>query len=131
LVTDVDSGPAAAQEGAVVTGSQIVRRLGRLTLVLLAMATATTAPAAAQNIEKAWSALIKGGHVALIRHANAPPDSGGDPPGFRIDDCATQRNLDEKGRAQAKALGDVFRKHGVRVDEITLVQIGFWERENE
>jgi phosphohistidine phosphatase SixA len=102
----------------VVTESQIVRRLGWLTLALLAMATTTPAPAAAQNIETVWSALIKGGHVALIRHGNAPPGSGGDPPGFRIDDCATQRNLDEKGRAQAKALGDAFRKHGVRVDEI-------------
>src|SRR5262249_28213522 len=42
-----------------------------------------------------WAALAKGGHVALIRHANAPPGYGGDPPGFRLDDCTTQRNLDE------------------------------------
>src|SRR5262249_40957247 len=30
--------------------------------------------------EEAWEALVKGGHVALIRHGNAPPGSGGDPP---------------------------------------------------
>jgi phosphohistidine phosphatase SixA len=55
--------------------------------------------------------------VVLIRHGNAPPGYG-DPPGFRMDDCATQRNLDEVGREQAQALGRAFRKHGVRVGRI-------------
>ena len=64
------------------------------------------------------AALVDGGHVALIRHANAPPGYGGDPPGMRIDDCKTQRNLDDKGRAQGKALGEAFRSHGVRVDRV-------------
>jgi len=68
--------------------------------------------------EDAWEALVKGGHVALIRHGNAPPGFGGDPPGFTFDDCKTQRNLDDKGRAQGKALGEAFRRHGVRVDRI-------------
>ena len=66
----------------------------------------------------AWAALVKGGHVALIRHGNAPPGFGGDPPGFRLDDCKTQRNLDEIGREQARALGEAFRRHGVRVDRV-------------
>jgi phosphohistidine phosphatase SixA len=74
--------------------------------------------AAAADPQEAWAALVKGGHVALIRHGNAPPGYGGDPPGFKIDDCATQRNLDEKGRAQARALGEAFRRHGVRADKI-------------
>ena len=43
----------------------------------------------------AWAALVNGSHVALIRHGNAPPGYG-DPPGFKIDDCATQRNMDER-----------------------------------
>ncbi len=68
--------------------------------------------------EDAWEALVKGGHVALIRHGNAPPGFGGDPPGFRFDDCKTQRSLDDKGRAQGKALGEAFRSHGVRVDRL-------------
>ena len=68
--------------------------------------------------EDAWEALVKGGHVALIRHGNAPPGFGGDPPGFRFDDCKTQRNLGDEGRAQGKALGEAFRTHGVRVDRI-------------
>jgi phosphohistidine phosphatase SixA len=65
-----------------------------------------------------WATLAQGGHVAVIRHGNAPPGSGGDPPGFKIDDCATQRNLDELGREQARALGEAFRAHGVRVDRV-------------
>jgi phosphohistidine phosphatase SixA len=65
----------------------------------------------------AWAALVSGGHVALVRHGNAPPGYG-DPPGFKIDDCATQRNLDELGRAQARAIGEAFRQHGVLVDKI-------------
>jgi broad specificity phosphatase PhoE len=76
----------------------------------------TPAALAAEDANAAWEALARGGHVALIRHANAPPGFGGDPPGFRLDDCTTQRNLDEKGRAQSTALGEAFRSHGVRVD---------------
>jgi hypothetical protein len=63
-------------------------------------------------------ALVKGGHVAVIRHGNAPPGYGGAPPGLRFDDCKTQRNLDDIGRGQARALGEAFRNHGVRVDRI-------------
>ena len=64
-----------------------------------------------------WAALVSGSHVALLRHGNAPPGYG-DPPGFKIDDCATQRNLDKLGRAQARAVGEGFRQHSVQVDKI-------------
>ena len=53
-----------------------------------------------------WKALRIGGHSVLIRHALAPGTF--DPPGFKLGDCSTQRNLSEAGRAQAKALGDMF-----------------------
>jgi len=90
---------------------------GRLGLAALALLLAV-GPAAAAAEQAAWAALASGGHIALIRHGNAPPGYGGDPPGFRFDDCKTQRNLDEKGRAQGKTLGDAFRSHGVRVDRV-------------
>ena len=98
--------------------SRMVRRIGRLALCLLAPTLVITTDVAADDSKEVWAALAKGGHVALIRHGNAPPGYGGDPPGFKLDDCATQRNLDERGREQAKALGEAFRKHGVRVDRI-------------
>ena len=95
----------------------------RAKLVWFSLATLTvsmviTPALATDDVKEAWEALARGGHVALIRHGNAPPGFGGDPPGFRLDDCKTQRNLDDKGRAQGKALGEAFRGHGVRVDRI-------------
>ncbi len=96
---------------------RITGELGRLTLSALAIWLLLT-PEVAADSQEAWAALVNGGHVALIRHGSAPPGYGGDPPGFRIDDCKTQRNLDEPGREQARALGEVFRRRGVRVDRL-------------
>jgi len=87
-------------------------------LAALTISLVVAPPLGAEEAREAWNALVQGGHVALIRHGNAPPGFGGDPPGVRLDDCKTQRNLDDKGRAQGKALGEAFRSHGVRVDRI-------------
>lgn len=57
------------------------------------------------------SELAKPGRVLMLRHAQAP--GVGDPPGFRLDDCATQRNLDDSGRGQARALGTRLATAGV------------------
>ena len=66
--------------------------------------------------EAVWDQLRGGGLVVMIRHANAP--GTGDPPGFRADDCATQRNLSAEGRAQATALGAAFRGRGIPVGRV-------------
>jgi phosphohistidine phosphatase SixA len=71
--------------------------------VLLCFLALSAAPAAADEAA-AWTALREGGHVALMRHALAPGGAG-DPPGFRLEDCATQRNLNAAGRADAAAVG--------------------------
>jgi len=55
--------------------------------------------------------LAKPGRVLMLRHAEAP--GVGDPPGFRLDDCGTQRNLDDSGRRQARALGARLANAGV------------------
>lgn len=55
--------------------------------------------------------FAKPGRVLMLRHANAP--GNGDPPHFRLDDCATQRNLDSAGRHQAQALGERLKQAGV------------------
>lgn len=54
-----------------------------------------------------------GSWVTRMRRARA---GYGDPPGFRLDDCATQRNLSEAGRAHARRAGEAFRAHGVAFD---------------
>ena len=74
-------------------------------------------PSAAQAAaESVWDRLRAGGLVIMLRHANAP--GTGDPAGFRVDDCATQRNLSAEGRAQAAALGAAFRERGVPVGRV-------------
>ena len=73
--------------------------------------------AAADDAADAWRALRAGGHVALMRHADAPGGAG-DPPGFRIEDCATQRNLSETGRADAAKIGARLKREGIAFDRI-------------
>lgn len=53
--------------------------------------------------------LKAGGVVIAFRHALAPGTF--DPPGFKLDDCRTQRILNEEGRAQAARIGQWFRDH--------------------
>jgi phosphohistidine phosphatase SixA len=77
----------------------------------------TAGVAGADDASNAWKALQAGGHVALMRHADAPGGVG-DPPGFRIDDCATQRNLSEKGRADAGKIGSRLKREGIAFGKI-------------
>lgn len=53
--------------------------------------------------------LRSGGVVIAFRHALAPGTF--DPPGFVLEDCSTQRNLDETGRVQSQRIGQWFREH--------------------
>ena len=83
-------------------------------------------PPGAVGSETLWQALRQGSAVALIRHAEAP--GTGDPAGFRLDDCATQRNLSEAGRDQARRLGNAFRQHGI---DRALVLTSAWCRAHD
>jgi broad specificity phosphatase PhoE len=58
-----------------------------------------------------WRAMQQPGHVVLMRHALAP--GTGDPANFTLEDCATQRNLSDNGRNQARGIGDRFRANGI------------------
>lgn len=42
----------------------------------------------------------------------------GDPPGFQLDACATQRNLSAEGQEDARRLGAALRRHGVPVADV-------------
>ncbi len=63
------------------------------------------------NEQDLWQELKKENHFVLIRHALAP--GTGDPPDFNLRECATQRNLSEKGRNQARNIGRFFRAKGI------------------
>jgi len=82
-------------------------------LLLLVLATMLPGASAAAKMAEAdlWALLRDGRGIAMIRHARAP--GTGDPPGFRLEDCGTQRNLSAEGRAQAIALGEAFRENGI------------------
>ena len=58
--------------------------------------------------------LKKGGNLIFIRHAYAP--GGGDPVNFNINDCSTQRNLNETGRIQSKEIGKFFDENIIPID---------------
>ena len=64
-----------------------------------------------------WQTLRTGrGYAVLLRHALAP--GTGDPAGFRLGDCSTQRNLSLEGRRQAIAIGAQWRSKGLPVDRV-------------
>jgi broad specificity phosphatase PhoE len=84
-------------------------------LLLAALAHAAAQPAGADDA--LWTLLKKGSEVVLLRHAVTTAGVG-DPPGFKLQDCATQRNLTEAGRAAARRVGDAFREHGVPVGRV-------------
>ncbi len=91
-------------------------------LLWLAGCLAAAGPAAGageatrESSEALWALLARGGQVILLRHATAP--GVGDPPGFRLDDCATQRNLSAEGREEARRIGETFRARGVPVGRV-------------
>ncbi|QBQ39214.1 histidine phosphatase family protein [Pseudoduganella plicata] len=92
----------------------------RLLLSLASMALALpllAAEPAAASADELWQRLQAGGHVLVVRHAATEPGLG-DPPGFVLGDCATQRNLSAPGRADAQALGAAVRHHGVPVARV-------------
>lgn len=60
------------------------------------------------------AARLRSGHCAiLMRHGQTEPGVG-DPPGFVLGQCATQRNLSEAGRSQSRATGAWFRERGLQ-----------------
>ena len=61
--------------------------------------------------------------VIFLRHALAP--GNGDPPNFNINDCSTQRNLDEVGIDQSRMIGHFFKKIGLKFSKI---YSSFWCR---
>lgn len=91
-------------------------RLVFSSLLVLLLALPGSARAGMLEGEALWQALRQGGHVLLFRHAIAP--GGGDPVGFRLGDCSTQRNLDEAGRRQARAIGNAFRQREIPIARV-------------
>ena len=80
---------------------------------------AQTPPEASTDVLRSIHQLqqARQGGVLLVRHASTEPGLG-DPPGFVLSQCQTQRNLSEAGRAQARALGAWFARHALPVQAV-------------
>ena len=66
-----------------------------------------------QNLIKEFE---QGGKLIFIRHAYAP--GSGDPKNFNLNDCSTQRNLNDSGREQSKIIGSLFSTYNIEIEKI-------------
>jgi len=96
-------------------GILLRRSIGALLAALLLGSLGVSQSAGATD--DVWKALERGGRVVLMRHA-ITTSGVGDPPGMRLEDCATQRNLTDEGRAHARAIGEAFRERRIAVDRV-------------
>jgi broad specificity phosphatase PhoE len=94
-----------------VTPSLVMRLCLLLASLLLVL------PSRAAADETLWQLLRSGGQFLFMRHAITTPGVG-DPPGFRLDDCSTQRNLTDAGREDARRVGAAFRTRGIPVGRV-------------
>ena len=75
-----------------------------------------TTPIKADLYKNLINQLEDGGKLIFIRHAYAP--GNGDPAGFNLNDCSTQRNLSDEGRKQAQRIGEFFTKNKIEIDKV-------------
>ena len=66
--------------------------------------------------EQNWKHAQEGDKIILIRHALAP--GTGDPVGFKINECKTQRDLNKIGISQSKKIGKLFKKNKIPIDRV-------------
>ena len=88
----------------------------RLLNIILVIFFVLTNGIKADNEIQVLENLKKGGNLIFIRHAYAP--GGGDPDNFKINDCSTQRNLNDSGRKQSKKIGNFFNKNKIPIDKV-------------
>ena len=86
-------------------------------LCVIVVAAILAAPLPALADDALWDVLRGGGRVILMRHAITTPGVG-DPAGFTLEDCATQRNLTSEGRAHARRVGAAFLARGITLARV-------------
>jgi len=70
----------------------------------------------AYSAEEVLTSLKEGGKIIFIRHALAP--GNGDPENFDLNDCSTQRNLNQRGIEQSKFIGNIFNKNQIKIENV-------------
>ena len=88
-------------------------RIIKITLLLLISFNVTFKVISANDLQNIFSG---DGKIIFIRHAYAP--GGGDPDGFDISNCASQRNLSKEGITQSKNIGKFFSENNIQIDKV-------------
>ena len=83
----------------------------------LALAAAAPWALARAQDARSWERLRAGGLAILMRHASTEAGLG-DPKGFRLDDCRTQRNLSPAGVEEARRVGARLREERVPIERV-------------
>src|SRR5207245_5701191 len=91
-------------------------RCGALVLITVLVAIAASAQDAA-TMQEILTKLRAGGHVIVVRHGATHADQADTDP-LNLDNVAKQRQLNDKGRADARAFGEVLKKSGVPIGEV-------------
>ena len=89
----------------------VVRALGLIAVALTVGSAWAQAPPSADEVLKL---LRGGGYVVVVRHGATFADQADTDP-LNLDDISKQRQLNDKGRADAKAVGDAFRRAAVPI----------------
>lgn len=94
-------------------------RAGALSLALLVPAAALSQPAPTPALGGAdlLAALRAGGYILYFRHADTD-HSQDDQCMTSVEDCTTQRNLSERGREHARALGEAIHALGIPIGAV-------------
>src|SRR6266540_7183704 len=85
--------------------------------VLLAASGFAAPGRAAGDSSNVVQALRAGGLVIVVRHGATFPDQADTEP-LNFENILAQRNLNDKGKALAKAFGNAFRQVGIPVDKV-------------
>ena len=88
-------------------------RIIKITILLLISFNVSFKVISANDLQ---NILRDNGKIIFIRHAYAP--GGGDPDGFDIANCASQRNLNSEGIAQSKRIGKFFEENNIKIDKV-------------
>ena len=92
-----------------------MRALARgMAIVIVALVAGSAWGQASPSVSELLRMLRGGGYVIVVRHGATHPDQADTDP-LNPGNVAKQRQLNDKGRADAKAVGEVFKAAGVPI----------------
>ena len=85
-----------------------------LTVLVVALLVGSAWGQPSPSVTDVLETLRGGGYIIVFRHGATHPDQADTDP-LNLDNVAKQRQLNDKGRADAKAIGAVFKAAGVPI----------------